>query len=741
MDAPKQKSAKQWFGLLDRRQQMFTRQWYKDAREAIQIYETKHEDATQYNILFSNTETLLPALYNSTPRPDIARRFGMDAGSPAAAVNHAAAEIGNRFLTYTADTNSEEYEDYSTVTQTATFSALLTGFGLGRVHSTGQEVCYEQVPFDRFLWGFARTWKQVPWVAYGHDMSKAGFEAQFPDVLGQPWYKAYTWPEPEPSNEQKTPGDESVLQGAPDGTMLVWEIWDWENKQILFVCKASEQFLAQDPYPFQLTSRFPSPEPVRLVKRLLNLEPLVPYVSYRKQAQMLQTLTRRLNKVLEALKVRGVYNSNLGELSQILNDDTDNKLVASENAAAFIDGKGLDAQIWLMPIDMLIQVAGQLIQAQGQIKNTIFEIMGIADVMRGASQASETLGAQEIKNQWGTLRMKRAQRDIQVFCRDMFRIALEFGVNTLSPQQLKMMTGVQYPLEIEQQQALQGQQAYQMAVAQAQQMGGQPPPQPTIAQIAMTTLPTMEAACGILKDNFQRQYRIDIETNSTIDLEASEDQKNIGDFMNAFGQMMAGLQPLVADGSMSFDVAKVIMIEVTRRFKFGRDVEDALETMQAPAGGSGMQQAKALQNKIDTLTQQFQLQLAQRDADNSTKLSKVEEQLVLKVGELEVAKVQLAQASLEQAKTEIKAATQGLANTKESLAAMSTQVQAKGQQVQANAKVAAANDKLHREQVAHAATKVGAALTAHEQRVSAQQREHELRVKQLQKPPAGPTVA
>jgi hypothetical protein len=43
----------------------------------------------------------------------------------------------------------------------------------------------------------------------------------------------------------------------------------------------------------------------------------------------------------------------------------------------------------------------------------IFQLTGIADIMRGSSQASETLGAQEIKQAWGTMRLKRMQKEVQ----------------------------------------------------------------------------------------------------------------------------------------------------------------------------------------------------------------------------------------------------------------------------------------------------------------------------------------
>jgi hypothetical protein len=57
-----------------------------------------------------------------------------------------------------------------------------------------------------------------------------------------------------------------------------------------------------------------------------------------------------------------------------------------------------------VPVNELATTAQSLYQQREQCKNVIYEITGIADIMRGATMASETATAQTIKNQWGTLR-------------------------------------------------------------------------------------------------------------------------------------------------------------------------------------------------------------------------------------------------------------------------------------------------------------------------------------------------
>jgi hypothetical protein len=46
----------------------------KDGERVLKIYDGQKAKSTPFNILFSNTETLLPALYSAVPRPVVQRR-------------------------------------------------------------------------------------------------------------------------------------------------------------------------------------------------------------------------------------------------------------------------------------------------------------------------------------------------------------------------------------------------------------------------------------------------------------------------------------------------------------------------------------------------------------------------------------------------------------------------------------------------------------------------------------------
>ena len=100
---------------------------------------------------------------------------------------------------------------------------------------------------------------------------------------------------------------------------------------------------------------------------------------------------------------------------------------------------------------------------------------------------------------------------------------------------------------------------------------------------------------GLLRDDMQRAYKVDIETNSTLQPEAAEDQKQMSDFMTAMGQFLNGVAPLIANGVMPFEIAQSMLLTISRRFRFGDEIEDIILKMQAPKPEDDSAQVQAEQ--------------------------------------------------------------------------------------------------------------------------------------------------
>lgn len=600
------------------------RKYLQEARRIVGIYEEDAPDQIPFNILYSNTETLSPALYNSVPRPLVLRRYKDK--DPFSA---AACQLGKRTLEYELDNGYEDYPTFDDVLKDAVLNALVPGRGIIRAEyratfekdpETGTNtkvatelVCAKSWPWDRFYFGYADKWKNVPWIAYAHDMTKAELKDNFGAKVADAVCKGDANQENEKTDRELE--GEDKLSDAEQASR-VYEVWYKETRQIFWVAEGYKEGLleAPTPDPYELTGFYDCAEPLRLFRRIKSMIPRPLYRFYENQAKELNSLTLRIQGIAKQLKVRGAYDSTLGDtFKKIFEEDDDGAYVPVTNPA-LSDAGSLQEGIWSLPIDKLAATYVQLVQQREQVKRTIYEITGISDILRGSSVASETATAQEIKNQWGTLRLKRMQKLVGVFARSVLRIMLELSMAKLSAETLKAMTGLQLPLEAEKQQAqMLVQQWQQMQQMQPQPMGapGQPPQPPQVPPEvqkaeAIINSPSIEQLQQMLNDDKQRSYRIDIETNSTIDAEATEDKQDIAELLNAVSQFLNGVGPLIQSKVMPFDIAKTMLLTVVRRYNFGPELETQLEAMKEPQDQNSPEAVKQQQAEMQKAQQQIQ---------------------------------------------------------------------------------------------------------------------------------------
>ena len=598
----------------------------KKGKEINEMYAGEMPEEIPFNILFSNTETLLPAIYSQPPRPVVEQKHK----NVKDIAGQAAANASQKLLEYLIDTNLEGYETFDSAVNTAVLDALLPGRGVTAIKYDSDEdvtwelVCPESKKWDRVYFGYAVKWEDTPWMVYelflDEEESTRMFGAKLAGML--------LYSEGEESDSKDSDDDDHM---GSRKTACVYQIWDKADKMIKYVSSAyTDGFLKEEKDPLELSGFFNCPKPMQFIKKPGSLMPVSLYELYENQAKELNKLTRRLNKIIEAIKVAGLYDGAFSDDLKQIFEQEDNVLVPTDKGASLMDGS-IDKSIWLIPVEKLANVATALYSAREACKSVIYEITGISDVIRGSSKASETLGAQKIKEGWGAMRLKRSQRMVQEYARSMLRLMLDISIKKLSQDSWIKMTGLDYPTN-EQKQAAQQmiqqfqkemQKQQQIAQSKAQQNGQPPqPPQPPPPQIqqqiqqaqAVMQKPSWEDILGILKNDHQRTFRIDIETNSTLDVEASEDKQLISEFMNAMAQLMNGVAPMVQQKIMPFGALKAMLMEIAQRFRFGRNVEEQLNAMkEPPAPEVPPELQKQIQEKQKQLEQQGQqIQQAQQ---------------------------------------------------------------------------------------------------------------------------------
>lgn len=590
----------------------------KGGKEVFELYEADHEQETPFNILYSNTETLRPALYSAQPRPVVQRRFKDD--DP---IGKLASDASRRLLDYHLDTNKEDYETLNDAMGAAVLDALLPGRGVIALkydadftvipeprppqdsdkdavegepaeYAEKEQVCVESIVWNRFYIGYAKKWTKVPWIAYEFFLTKEEVAGKFGESLATKLTYHSSQDSDDDKDKRKKRGDDEEV--GERKTALVYQIWDKVGgKKIRYISpNYLDGELRVDDDPLELTGFFNTPRPLMFVEKSCSLVPTAPYKMYKSQADELNRITRRIKKITEAVKARGVYDGALGGDLEKLFEKDDNALVPTETASSLAAEKGLQNAIAWIPLEVIITVLQQLYQAREACKQTIYEITGIADIMRGATNASETLGAQQIKNQWGTLRLKRMQNEVARYVRDLLRMTLEIAATKFDEETWAEMTGLPF-VTTEQRLQLEAQ-------AQAMtkmQIPGQPPtPQMQMLQKELEK-PVWGQILELLKNDAMRAYRIDIETNSTIQPEAAEDQEAITKILTALGQTMQSFGPLVLQGVLPFDAAKNMLLFIARRYRFGDELEDSINAMQPPKPEDDGKEAEMQQKMME----------------------------------------------------------------------------------------------------------------------------------------------
>ncbi|MAH48036.1 hypothetical protein CMI37_19595 [Candidatus Pacearchaeota archaeon] len=573
--------------------------------------ERRYSSSNRYNILYSNIQTICPALYNQSPTPDVRRRY-----RDADPVGKEISEVLERALSFTMDDC-----DFDRYMRLAIKDQQICGRGVTRVRYDpvfseesdemgdpyddlkSEEVKFQHVNWADFRHGPGRTWEEVEWVAFSHLMTRDDLRDKFGDKIGDEVELDYT-----PIGVEDKDGD-VVADTFKRAT--VWEIWCNRRKEVIFISKSvKERPLKTDPDPLQLRGFFPTPRPLYATENTDSLVPVEPFRFYRDQANELDNITRRISGIIAACKVRGIYDSTITEMSNLM-DAGENMMIPAQDVLPLMQSGGLDKAVWMWPIEKIAGVLNELYNQREQIKKTIYEITGIADIMRGSTASSETLGAQQLKVQFGTMRLDDMGREIQRYARGLVRLAAEIISEHFSPDSLAMMTDIKLPSPEEK----------MMAHQQAQMMAQQQQPVPPQLEEILKK-PTWEECMQVLRDDKQRSYRVDIETDSTIAGDQAMDQKSVTELLTGVSTFITNAGPAVAAGYLPLDAAKGMLMSAVRRFKMGREVEDALDMIGEDGNGSGAaddgqqqaQQAQQMEQQAAAQAEQMKMQMEQQNS-------------------------------------------------------------------------------------------------------------------------------
>jgi hypothetical protein len=550
---------------------------YRDERGDIGASDGATEETNtgaRFNILWSNVQTLQPALFAKTPKPVVERRY-LDRDD----VGRTASVILERALLYELDNGT-----YQSSLRKAVLDRLLPGRGVIWVRyepkftpmpaktqeadpkePVTEEVASESAPVDYVDWrdfktSPSRTWEEVWWIDKTVYMTRKELRARFTkevegksiaDLVPLDW-------SPDKGSGQTTGQQPSTGETDGERRATVHETWDKTERKVTWWAKGySDHVLDEQDDPLKLEGFWPTPKPLFATQTNDTLVPVPDFYEYQDQASELDELTGRITALTKTIKAAGVYDASIPELQRMFEEGFENKLVPADNMAEFMSKAGASGMghMWLLPIKDMVAALGELYIAREQVKQSLYEITGISDIVRGAASqgGAKTATEQRIKGQFASMRLNEMQAEVARFARDTLRIMGEVIAEHYDPMTLYLISGYeQYAKEQFPPEPMMGHNggppldpaspppAGQGAAGGAISAPGmQPMMGPTPEQAARKKAADMfTAAVKLLRDDKLRGFRIDIETDSLIEPDQQATQQARTELLGAISQFL-----------------------------------------------------------------------------------------------------------------------------------------------------------------------------------------------------------
>lgn len=512
----------------------------------------------KFNILWSNVQVLIPACYSRTPRPDVTRRF-----RDTDPVGRVASLILERALEF----EVQHYPDYRSGLKNVVQDRFLGGRGTAWVRyephfraaeqqlpedgvqvtedvdesdvggaSGPQDVLdYECAPVDYVNWKdfghtVARTWEEVRAVWRRVYMSRDALVARFGEKLGN---RIPLDTEPEDAKKQ------GRSEGSEKYQALIYEIWDKEQLRAYWASKSLNEILDEKEDPLKLDNFFPCPKPLYATLTTQSLVPVPDFTLYQDQANSLDILCDRIDGLVKALQVRGVYNAAIPELARLFSEAENNSLIPVKDWMAFSEKMGLRGAIDLVDLKPIYEALTEAYRAMSQVKEQIYEIMGIADIVRGASNPNETLGAQQIKGQFVSLRLKTAQQDVAMFATELLQIKAQIMCNLFAPETL-------------------------LKIASAQQLS------PFDQQL-------LPQALQLLSQNTLREFRVEVAADSMVEIDEKQEKSDRMELLTAIGSFLEKALPAAVSAPQITPMLMDLLKFAVTAFKAGRTIEGKID--------------------------------------------------------------------------------------------------------------------------------------------------------------------
>ena len=445
-----------------------------------------------------------------------------------------------------------------------------------------EHVIIERWPWRNFRHQRAKRWKDVGWIDYISYLD----EEQLASIVGKRRAK-----------DIQLTVDAAGLDEPRDGSFQathaeVHEVWFIRDRKTrIAISGVKDEWAKVNDDPLRLSGFWPTPKPLMAIDTNDSLVPVPQFTLYQHQANELDLITKRIAVLMRALKLAGLYAGAEKDTLQKLFDADENQMIPVEDWGSIKESGGVSGLVEWLPVEQVGKVLTALFREREAIVAQIFELTGIADIQRGSTDPRETKGSQVIKAQFANRRTLNPKQEVERYFRDVLRISAEIMSEHFSPETLQRMTGLEVPPEVQE----------------------------------------------LLRNELSREYRIDIETDSTIAPDEEREQANMAKALEAVTAYISALGPLVQQGMIP-GVAAIQLLKVyLRKFRWGREIEETLEQIERnPPQPQPDPEAQKMQMEAQMEQQKLQLEAQMEQQRIQADLQKQQAELKIKLQEMQM---------------------------------------------------------------------------------------------------------
>jgi hypothetical protein len=549
---------------------------------------------SRYNMLWANVSTLKAATFSRMPKADVSRRFKD---------NDPVGRVASMILERAMDFEINHYGDLKHCLEASVFDRFLGGRGSAwvryepKIESQDYGVSEQNEESEEsaeYLDSEAAPVDYVHWKDFGHEPARTW------DEVNRVWRKVYMTRKALVDRFGEELGNKVPLDSSPDDQKykdsdgigkkgLVIELWDRETKKVLWISKSLNEILDERDDPLGLEEFFPCPKPLYATVTNETLVPIPDFTLYQDQANALDVLSTRISGLIDALKVRGVYDASEPTLQRLFTEGENNTLIPVKNWPAFSEKQGLRGAIDIVDITPIAMALKNAYEAMAQLKQEIYDITGISDIIRGQSNVIETATSAQIKSQFASLRLKEYQDGVAFYASNILKLKAQIICGQFQPETLVKIGGV--------------------------------------SQLSPDDQALVPQAIAMLKDNPMRTFRIEVATDSMLYQDEQREKEDRVAFLGAVGQFLE--RATQASQGMPPEATPLLMdllkFGVTG-YRVGRVLEGEFDNV-ADAIKEQAKQPKQPKQDPEMLKIQMEAQSRQAELQNETQMRQQEIQL------------------------------------------------------------------------------------------------------------------